>query len=404
MNSPRQRLNHRALGLTVWSSGPPHRGTEWSSGVCMSRRVVFALSAVLALAVMLPGTSGASTHPRIRPHQYFSGLVNGSTGHPTPAIIKMVCPGPAGGGTGHPLEGQTVEVERASAADASVGYTGRLGTLRLSFLRGAASERERDRSGDLHPLRGGDVDPDHDHTAVHGIGCGRASCPSRGRHHSLAPRRFPSCTATSLPEGRARRHPACQIEIEPRLNDPTPRVVVHLVETLSVGRMRRQSRQGGRPMQTRRAHGSRSSDTEEAEDGEASSPIRCTGVARRRSGHRRRGRHTGGRGRVASVVLPPPLLVAVLDGHHRAVDRSLEWRREPLRHHGGAPSPKESWSRVTPWSAISTTSTTCAGHRDDHRADLSRRRGEHVRLPERIAARFLPRRRRPHHRVGSATR
>jgi hypothetical protein len=94
----------------------------------MSRRVVVVVSAVLALAVMLPGTSGATTHPRIRPHQYFSGLVNGSTGHPTPAIIKMVCPGPASGGSGHPLEGQTVEVERASAADPSAGFTGRLGT------------------------------------------------------------------------------------------------------------------------------------------------------------------------------------------------------------------------------------------------------------------------------------
>jgi hypothetical protein len=93
----------------------------------MSRRVVVVVSAVLALAVMLPGTSGATTHPRIRPHQYFSGLVNGSTGHPTPAIIKMVCPGPSNS-TGHPLEGQTVEVSRAAATISSAGYTGNRGT------------------------------------------------------------------------------------------------------------------------------------------------------------------------------------------------------------------------------------------------------------------------------------
>jgi hypothetical protein len=96
----------------------------------MSRRVVLAVSAALALTMLVPGASGATTHPRIRPHQYFSGLVDGSTGHPTPAIVEVVCPGPAGGTgrTGHPLGGQTVEVERATAAISSAGYTGNRGT------------------------------------------------------------------------------------------------------------------------------------------------------------------------------------------------------------------------------------------------------------------------------------
>ncbi len=98
----------------------------------MSRRAMVAGSVVLALTLTFTAavgaTAGATTHRRIRPHQYFSGLVNGSTGQESPAIVKMVCPGPTNGGTGHPLEGQTVEVTRAAAAVGGAGYTGTSGT------------------------------------------------------------------------------------------------------------------------------------------------------------------------------------------------------------------------------------------------------------------------------------
>jgi hypothetical protein len=93
----------------------------------MARRLVLAGSLVLALAVAQPTGAGAATHhARIRPHQYFSGMVNGSTGHPNPAIIKLVCPGPAGG-TGHPLGGQSVEVSLTASTNANAGYTANAG-------------------------------------------------------------------------------------------------------------------------------------------------------------------------------------------------------------------------------------------------------------------------------------
>jgi len=77
----------------------------------------------MAAALMLPGVSGAATHPNVRPHQYFAGSVNGSLGTPTPAVIKVVCPGPEAQ-RGHPVSGQTVEVGLAVAATRNVGYTG----------------------------------------------------------------------------------------------------------------------------------------------------------------------------------------------------------------------------------------------------------------------------------------
>jgi hypothetical protein len=94
----------------------------------MLRRAVAVGAVVLALAVVLPTTAGAATHhQRIRPHQYFSGVVNGSTGQPAPSTITMVCPGPASG-TGHPLGGQTVEVNRTAGTNSGAGYTGTRGT------------------------------------------------------------------------------------------------------------------------------------------------------------------------------------------------------------------------------------------------------------------------------------
>ena len=60
---------------------------------------------------------------KIGPHQYFGGLVNGSVGVGSPAIIKVVCPGPESQ-SGHPLKGQTVEVTEPKAILSTSGYTG----------------------------------------------------------------------------------------------------------------------------------------------------------------------------------------------------------------------------------------------------------------------------------------
>ena len=78
---------------------------------------------VIATGLLLPGVSSAATHPKVGPHQYFAGSVNGSLGTSTPAVIKVVCPGPEAQ-RGHPLSGQTVEVRLAVATTRSVGYTG----------------------------------------------------------------------------------------------------------------------------------------------------------------------------------------------------------------------------------------------------------------------------------------
>lgn len=62
----------------------------------------------------------------IGPNEFFSGLINGSDGVSSPAVIETNCFGPVvPGETGNPLAGQTVEVQLAQAANSSaVGYTG----------------------------------------------------------------------------------------------------------------------------------------------------------------------------------------------------------------------------------------------------------------------------------------
>lgn len=83
------------------------------------------LGACLALtaSATVSANAGAATHDKIGPHQYFDGLVNGSIGVGSPAIIKVVCPGPESQ-TGHPLKGQTVEVTEPKAILSTSGYTG----------------------------------------------------------------------------------------------------------------------------------------------------------------------------------------------------------------------------------------------------------------------------------------
>lgn len=91
----------------------------------MLRRVLVGCSLTVVGLSMLPGAAGAATHPRIRPGQSFVGSVNGSLGRPTPAVIRVVCPGPSTG-SGHPLAGQTVEVGRVPPSSVSdSGFTGK---------------------------------------------------------------------------------------------------------------------------------------------------------------------------------------------------------------------------------------------------------------------------------------
>ncbi len=93
----------------------------------LRRTLVGASLAVTAAALIAPGAGVAAAHPKVGPHQFFNGTINGSLGTPTPAIIKVVCPGPAGT-TGHPLGGQKVEVNLDVAILANSGYTGNSAT------------------------------------------------------------------------------------------------------------------------------------------------------------------------------------------------------------------------------------------------------------------------------------
>jgi hypothetical protein len=93
------------------------------------RRLVPAAAAVLISAIvgMLSAASGLAFTPNgaIQPKQYFTATVNGSSGRPHPAVIRMACFGPIRPGqTGHPFSGQTVSVTRVAAATPGAGYTG----------------------------------------------------------------------------------------------------------------------------------------------------------------------------------------------------------------------------------------------------------------------------------------
>lgn len=100
----------------------------------MSRRLLV-LVACLAFAASgaRSAPAGAATHDKIGPHQYFDGLVNGSIGVGHPAIVKVVCPGPASR-TGHPLVGQRLEVTEPKAVLSTSGYTGKKATSIDAFF------------------------------------------------------------------------------------------------------------------------------------------------------------------------------------------------------------------------------------------------------------------------------
>ena len=95
--------------------------------------LLFGASLVLAAAAPASASAGAATHGKVGPRQYFDGLVNGSLGSGKPAIIKVVCPGPASR-TGHPLAKQKVEVSEPKAILSTSGYTGKDATSISAFF------------------------------------------------------------------------------------------------------------------------------------------------------------------------------------------------------------------------------------------------------------------------------
>jgi hypothetical protein len=102
------------------------------------RRSSFILAAAGALAVATATAAAASPVQDpvpIGPNEFFSGLVNGSGGLSSPAVIKTDCFGPVVvGQTGHPLPGQTVEVVLApSPVNSAEGYTGSASSI-TAFL------------------------------------------------------------------------------------------------------------------------------------------------------------------------------------------------------------------------------------------------------------------------------
>lgn len=103
--------------------------------------LILAMTGALAVATAAGAAASPVQDPvPIGPNEFFSGLVNGSDGITSPAVISTDCIGPiVSGETGHPLPGQTVEVELAqTTASTDTGYTGGASSI-TSFLTWPAS-------------------------------------------------------------------------------------------------------------------------------------------------------------------------------------------------------------------------------------------------------------------------
>jgi hypothetical protein len=96
-----------------------------------------AVAVVLAAAAIIcaPGALASPAGPaRIRPHQYFAGVVNGKLDN---AVVKVACPGPAS--FGRALPGQTVAVTSPSVIASNTGYTGSRGRSIAADVPGSSS-------------------------------------------------------------------------------------------------------------------------------------------------------------------------------------------------------------------------------------------------------------------------
>jgi len=85
------------------------------------RRIVFAVALVVVVSVVVGFFTASAAAPtsRIGPHQHYVGFVNGKHAK---AVIRVVCPGPAGGNrTGPPTGKQTLKVRRAPSGGGNTG-------------------------------------------------------------------------------------------------------------------------------------------------------------------------------------------------------------------------------------------------------------------------------------------
>ncbi len=93
------------------------------------------LSAVIVSLTAAAQTAGASH--RVGPHQFFTGVINGTDGNTTvPIPIDMACFGPlTPGETGHPMGGQTLAVHQLFPPTTahSLGQTGNDATIGVFF-------------------------------------------------------------------------------------------------------------------------------------------------------------------------------------------------------------------------------------------------------------------------------
>ena len=94
------------------------------------------LVAGLITVAVSAGPAVAGPRPKVAPHQSFIGLVNGMRANQGPVTIAVACPGPIHPGeTGHPIQGQTVEVMLSPAVSTgSGGNTGDDGTSIVAFF------------------------------------------------------------------------------------------------------------------------------------------------------------------------------------------------------------------------------------------------------------------------------
>ena len=85
----------------------------------LGARLAAPAAAALVAGALIAAASPAQAGIKIGPHQYFTGLVIGKT---KLSVIDVACAGPAK--TGHPVPGQSVEVNLMVRSAGTGGYTG----------------------------------------------------------------------------------------------------------------------------------------------------------------------------------------------------------------------------------------------------------------------------------------
>lgn len=87
------------------------------------RRTVAVSALALAPLGVLAAASPAQAANAVGPKQYFAGQVTGATG---PSVIEVACPGTGTSAGGHPVAGQTVQVNQLfpPVSSTTAGYTG----------------------------------------------------------------------------------------------------------------------------------------------------------------------------------------------------------------------------------------------------------------------------------------